>query len=502
MATLDHPTLADLLLWQSGELSSERAETLSRHLAECEECQARIEELESLYGDIGFVGDQDAQFRFHEALQEKRQPFWRKFRIAPAWMAATASAVIVALLLVTFIEYAPSAQAETLLGRAIKEESTENGNAHILKIHSSGMDCNIVFRRAAAVVSASDSNQDFCGQLTANLHQAGWSWNDLLSARSFKQWRDGLKEKKDGISKLPDITEVTTTTTSGPLHRATLRLRTTDYHAVQARFVFASTVGVEQPEFEVTESRDVPQEIAKVELAPIHANQRPELHSASLPAVDPMDEAETDVRLALHRLGADRNVLLTVHREPDSIKVSGIVPGFQTAPIANSLAGLPHVETRIVSEGQDLPSTGWQNFHGDAPPLAYEQINTLYLNDSPGRRRFINNLDALTLRLVGEARTREGLCALVKQPQSPSRIAQLNTALADIDANMKADLGSISSLLEPLIGPTKSQARPLTYAQAAELYTLVHELVSMNKSDNPVGLGETFDWVRLVISGR
>ncbi len=502
MAILDHPTSAELLLWHSGELSPERAEELRRHLAECEECQEKVSELESLYGEIASTRREAAQSTFRTAFAERQRPLWRKLRITPRWTAATASIVIAALLLVTFTEYTPSARAEALLSHAVKEEATEADHAHLLRIQSAGMNCNLVVRHSAAMVSASDSNESFCGRLTANLHDAGWSWNDLLSARSFKQWRDGLKEKTDAIHKLSDATEVTTTTNEGPLQRATLRLRSADYRPMQARFVFASVMGEEQPEFEVTESEYIPQEIANSEPTPRPATPRPEPPPASLPVTDPMDTTEADVRLALHRIGADKNVLLAVNHKPDAVQVTGIVPANQAASITSSLAGLPHVETSIGSDDNSQPSTGWQNFHGDTPPLAYEQINALYANDSQGRQKFVNDLDAITLRLAGEARTRDGLLSLANRLQQNSDGPQLRTTAAEVQSNMSADLSALASALQPIIGPVTPQAGRLSYAQATQLYTLVHELVSANRSDNPLGLDETADRIRRLISGR
>lgn len=501
MATLDHPTLAELLQWQTGELSPEEAEEVQRHIAGCEECQARIAELEALYGDIGTVSDQDAHFQFHQALQQKRRPLWQRLQISPRWTAVTASVVIAALLIMTLTEYTPSARAETLLVRAVKEEATRTDNAHVLKIQSSGMNCNIVVRRDATVVSAADSNRTLCGRLTSNLHEVGWNWDDLLSARSFKQWRDGLKEKKDAINKLSDATEVITTGTDGPLHRATLRLRSTDYRPVQARFVFASISGEEQPEFEVTASEDGLQEVAENAAVRTPALPRPVPPPTSLPVVDPMDSVEAEVRLALHRIGADKNVLLAVNRGPDVVKVTGTVSEGESTQITSSLAGLSHVESHIVSEGQDPPSTGWQNFHGDAPPLAFEQVNALYPNDPQGRRKFVNDLDVITLRLAGEAKSRDALLALAQRPQSTSNAAELSSAQVNLEVGIKTDLGLLASALQPLTGPVAPRGSHLSYAQATQLYTLVHELVSMNKSDNTLGLDDTLNRVKRLISG-
>ncbi len=507
MATQEHPSSADLLLWQSGELSSERTEEVRLHLQGCEECQHEIAELESIYDGVATVDDRTAQYRVRDALEERHLHFWKRLQFRPRWTAATASIVIAALLLVTFTEYTPSARAEALLSRAVKEEVTGQEHAHLLKIQSSGVNCNVVVRHAVAVVSASNSDQSLCGRLTTNLHNAGWNWNDLLSARSFKQWREGLKEKKDAVRKLSDATEVTTTTIHGPLRRATLRVRSIDYQAVQARFVFASGAEEEQPEFEVTESEDVPQEISKSDPAPAPVMPEPKTLPPPLPVIDPMDATEADVRLALHRLGADKSVLLAVNRGPDTIHVTGVVPDkAQADSIIGSLSSLSHVETHVAAEGEGGLSSSWRSFQGDAPPLAYDKLNTLYSESPQARQRFINHVDDITQRLLAEARTRDSLLVLANRLLSQSEAEQLKLTLADTESSMAADLGSLAFALQPVLEPASNPltpgARGLTSVQAIRLYDLVHELVFMNRANNRLSLEDTQAQVCRLISGK
>jgi hypothetical protein len=191
-----------------------------------------------------------------------------------------------------------------------------------------------------------------------------------------------------------------------------------------------------------------------------------------------------------------------VNRKPDAVQISGIVPATQAASITSSLAGLPHVETRIGSEGDGQPSTGWQNFRGDTPPLAYEQINALYANDPQARQKFVNDLDAITLRLAGEARTKDGLLPLANRLEQSSDGPQLHAAITQVQSSMRADLAALASALQPIIGPVTPQAGRLSYAQATQLYTLVHELVSANQSDDSLSLDETTDRIKHLISGR
>jgi hypothetical protein len=53
-----------------------------------------------------------------------------------------------------------------------------------------------------------------------------------------------------------------------------------------------------------------------------------------------------------------------------------------------------------------------------------------------------------------------------------------------------------------MFGPVKPQPGRLTYTQATQLYVLVHELVFMNKSDNPLSLDDSLAQVRRLLSEK
>lgn len=500
MATSDHPSSTDLLLWLSKELVSERTDEIRDHLQDCEHCQKTITEIESLYAGLARVDEQAAQYRIREALERRHRPFWKVIPIRPKWTVVITSTVIAALLLVAVTEYAPSARAEVLLSRAASAEKAQRSRT--LRIEASGMGCSVVIHDAAAMVSTAGSDQTFCRRLASHLQAAGWGWNDLLSARSFKQWRDGLHDKQDSIRKLADTTEVVTRTNEGPLHSAVLRVRSKDYRPVEARFQFAAESGEEAPEFAVTEREEVPREPEHVAAQP-PVSPRPEAAVAPSTVVDPVDKTESDVRLALHRLGLDTNVLLAVKREPGDIEIAGVVPDKELAEsLAHSLAGLDHVETHVDIEGNGGSSSTWRAFQGDSPPLAYDKINTLFAEDPEERQKFINRVDMLTQRLVAEARTRDGLLVLIKRLRSRNEDILLHNALAETESSITADLGSLASTLEPVSGPLKTHGTYLTAAAANELFQVTHELVFRSKSDSPLSLEESLVRVHRLMSGE
>ena len=500
MATTDHPSSADLLLLLSNELDAERTDEVKAHLQQCDDCQRDLTEIESLYEGLARVDEHAAQYRIRSAIERRRHSFWKSIPRYQGWAAAVASSVIAALLLVTVMEYTPSARAEALLSHAANAEKAKGNRAHLLRVEAAGSGCSIRIRDAASVISASDSDQEVCGRFASHLQQVGWDWNDVLSANQFKRWRDGLHGKTDSIHAVGNATEVSTVTKDGPLHRAVLRVRSGDYHAMQARFQFADGG---EPEFEVTEHEPAPGERATgVAVLPTHVAS-PESAAVPEAVVDPTDLTESDVRLALHRLGLDSSVLLAVKREPTIVEVTGVVPDRMHAEsLAHALGGVEHVETDVSVEGEGSRPSTWQAFQGDAPPLAYDKVNALFAEDPDARQKFINRVDMLTQRLVAEARTRDGLLALVKRLRLQKEADPLRAALADTESKMSVDLGTLAATLEPISGPIKTEGTHLTAVEADDLFQLTHELLFRGKSESQRNEDDALAGTRRILSGK
>jgi hypothetical protein len=225
----------------------------------------------------------------------------------------------------------------------------------------------------------------------------------------------------------------------------------------------------------------------------------------SAPIIDPLDVKELEVRLALHQIHADENILLSVSRENASIRVSGVVPNKEAKTgIYGVLRDLPQVETVVIAEGEPRQpeNLSWQPFRGDSTPLGYERINALFPDDPEGRQKFVNGLDAMTRRLVGEAQSRDALWALASRTPGTDSSARAERAAGELQVNMAADAATIASQLQPLIGTVTTDPKPLTYTRAMKLYTLVHELVLLNRSGNSLTLEASIGRIRGLLSRR
>ncbi len=206
-----------------------------------------------------------------------------------------------------------------------------------------------------------------------------------------------------------------------------------------------------------------------------------------------LDRSEAAARLALHRIGADTNVLLAADRQQDDIRVWGVVPNTSIkALIAQSLANAPNVSLAVLTESEQQASQAplpWQGAHGTALPLAYDQVNDLYKNDPSGRQSLLNDLDAITLRMIGEARSRDALLALMARAGSSEDEAPLHHAAADLGDKLLADQRLLKQRLQPVYAAfhqsLPERSSPLSYRQATEAYLLIHQLLLANDKEGP-----------------
>jgi hypothetical protein len=498
MVSIEHPSFETLLLWQSGELSHEQAAAVKAHLMACQECCAQLSEVADIFEDLNWVSTEAAQRSMQSYISSKR----RKGILANRKVAAgIATGLIGALLLFTFSELTPEARADSLLSKAVREEMAVVPGRRLIRFQSGENQCQwAVGPDSSQSVPVSFAPSSFCSLVASNLLSAGW--NDPLSARSFQKWRNSLKKKCDTVTKLAIETEVTTNASEGPLRSATLRVRVSDYRTVGARFQFANSTGIEQSSVDVTE------EEAPLQVAASSVPAEPHLPAHNAPVVatiiDPMDEKEARVRLTLHRLGVDADVLLAVQRNGSGIKIWGVVPTSETkSAVYDALRDLPNIEVNVLSESEEVQQQEplpWTAAHGDNPPLASEQIKMLF-NDHPADHQvFLNALDVVTRRLVGEAATRDALLALASRLQSCEVEDPLQKAIKDIDSRMNMDTSELATQLKPLTGRISGRTKSLSYPQAMKLYILIHDVTFQSSSREPLALDDALARIRALIA--
>ncbi len=473
------------MLWQSGELAADAAATVSVHVDACDACRDKIESMSSIYARAA---------QMNPALLPKKRS--RKQVV----MAGTSTVVIAALVFLSVTEWTPEARADVLLEKAVRQQDAGLHPHRGLRVRSGADNCVI---SSEEVVLENASNWNICNAVAANLHDAGWSWNDLLSARSFQRWRASLHEKHDSIHKSAQSTEVSTSTSEGAIREASLQLRLEDYHPVAAWFEFADASGLTST-IEVEESAEtsIPPETALSIPTPAR-NPIPRPQQQQPAILDAMDEAEAKVRLALHHANLDTNILLTVERSPQAVKVWGVVPtDTAKSALAASLQNIPSVELSAHTEAEQEQSHGslpWQAFQGEGLPLASAQMQSLFANDSQGHEKFLSSIDADTRRLLGEAKTRDALLHLAAKIPSSEYAKPLHQAAAEIAAKMALDVSLIAHELEPLASISVKR-RTLTFEQAQQLYTLIHEVVFLSRNQDNLSLDEAISRIQALVA--
>ncbi len=428
----------------------------------------------------------------------------RRFALPPTMAASVAAVLIVALVLFT-MDLTPSARADTLLNKAAWQQSEEQQEHTSILLRSEGHACAVSTN--FQLVSLGDSGNSSCKSMTAQLHRVGWTGNDGLSASSFRAWRKSLPHKTDSIRKVTDATEIQTETNDSPIRKAVLRLRDSDDHPVTARYEFAAEGNEPAAIIEVGEQSGLPPVLtAHSSDVPVPKPAELPSHSPAVAVINPLDDAEAHAWLALSHAGLTSDVLVAVNRQPDAVKVWGVVPTEQAkADLTSALQSQPEMQVDITTDGaQESPSSSlpWTAWRGNIPPLAADQLQAQFPNDPQASQQFLNDMDMLTRRLVAETRSREAMLTLADRMPASALAASLRDDTAKLDTSIRTDLSSLATRLGPLLGSGLTPAHRLSYEEATRLYALVHELFFMGRSQDSLDRDSAWAQTRRLLSQR
>ena len=182
------------------------------------------------------------------------------------------------------------------------------------------------------------------------LRAAHYNPEPALSARSYQDWRDGLREKRDEVATVPDpespaenCYRIRTVAAEGDLAIASLLLRVTDLHPVEGRFEFRDQEWVEYSEISDASMTDGGTPASSSLEAPMRRTVPS--RSAALPSGDSASiSEELRVLAALHEIGADLGDPVEVELSEGRVLVSGVgVPARVQRAIQGAVAGIPHV---------------------------------------------------------------------------------------------------------------------------------------------------------------
>jgi hypothetical protein len=362
-ATAPCPDLADLLLASEGELSKRRQAEVSAHLRLCPACREQL-------GSVGLalreyqdaVADANATTRaadadasadrldvFRDRLQDERRtqtanrvrlPFRR-------WLPVAAAVPVLVGALFFSNRYTSVLRAEELLTKAAAQEQTVPANTvRRLEIHikRTGVRTTRDVGTSARLVSVSEHAAADV-ELTRRLAESHLDPQDPLSVRAFRTWHDSLRAKTDSVSPAGrDALALHTETDDGLLQSVELIVRRIDFQPLRATFVFADL-----GEVEITE---LSRWVAPASTIAEHAPAPVSIDKPAAPDAEALDEAELDVRTALHRTGADTDRSIRVTRSKRAIEVRGHIATKQKVELVGALHGLGSVRFLL---GADEP---------------------------------------------------------------------------------------------------------------------------------------------------
>lgn len=391
-----HPEDEQLLRYADGELPARKASEIRSHLEACWQCRTELEELHKMVGECVRYrknvlqthlplppapwGDLYRRFQEIDASLDRPSLLGRTLgtlqfpmRQVKRW-APVAVAVALIWGLYHQLRHAPSVQAAELLRKAIAAADSHPYTSRHIQIRTRQNRLTRLVgpqRQVAAasqLSSSSVSGADTLDSLQALFRKANYSWEDPLSAASYQAWHDQLSGKRDEVTTIGErqspegsCYRIRTTTDTGELIEAALKLRVQDLHPVEARLEFRNQEWVE-----ITELAEPPAPASEA-LAAAGGDTRlePKIAAPREPLRRPGPSAtlgdELRVLAALSEVGADLGDPVEVTRAGGQIMVAGVgIAPQRQQQIHDALSSLPNV---VVRFSDPLAAT----FHPEKP---------------------------------------------------------------------------------------------------------------------------------------
>ena len=392
---LRHPTDEQLLRYADGELPGAITRRLRSHLESCWQCRTELEELQKTIGECVHYRKTvldaclpsppapwaDLSRRFAEVDAQLERGWWGgrvwaavvgQVRNPWKW-APAAAALLLALGVVYQFQYTPSVRAASLLRKAVAAAQTRPTAPRRIVIRTGLLSLTRRIGTTAIPVRANASEAATLASMEAMFHAAHYDWDDPLSARSYTAWRDQLAGKRDEVTSTGQSYQIRTTSESGELLEATLKLRAGDLRPVEGTLQFRNHERLEMAE--LTEEPGPARELAVD--APVKVPSAQTFLARQNQPVEAAPQAATlgeelQVFAALHRVGADLGDPVEVTRSGGQVLVSGVgvTPG-RRQQIQDAVGSLPRVVVHFSEPAAAVqPGTPASNEAPAAPGLA------------------------------------------------------------------------------------------------------------------------------------
>lgn len=442
-AHIPDETLADLV---SGELSSFRLRMAELHLSRCWQCRTRRAELErAAHAVVAFrkgtlarcmpLEDrhrrsflarlESADVSPQESENSSVSPFRRFFsHMNPIFASAVVIAIASVLLFLIWQRRVPAVTAGELLERA---ESSEQEQA---SEHAAG----VVYQQVAITAGKSQichaTYRDIAGKrrqrhaelsndeqsVYRQLGDAGVDWENPLSARSFRLWREGRPISGDEVRRTArgELTLVTRLRDSA-IREESLTVRSEDFHPIRRTIAMRNndTIEVAELNYAVLGWNAVNESLFEP-MQPLHAVPAavPTVSAIAMPVAPTFAElldAEVRARVALHTAGADlgESVQVDLGMGNSSVHVQGMLGSSERKQeLLAALNDIPHlaIHLQTVDEASQvavptMAEVGRVTVVNQQPALESQLMERF--PDEEKRRQFVDQtLNAVDLAMA------------------------------------------------------------------------------------------------------
>jgi anti-sigma factor RsiW len=504
------PSEDTLYRYSTGDASRWQRARLQRHLGHCAACAARLDEWEAVTAAYReYVNGPPAAdavehvnvARFSARLRREpsRPPsslVWPRqaFRLPLGWRPIAAALVIIAGGLFGFLPLQETITADALVARAVaNDRQCPCPRADMVTIDASphhNFAAQAVSTTVSTAVSTATPTRGLMSErgahareLAERLREYAFDWQAPLSARPYQEWRAALAERTESYDWIAgDRVRVSTHVTSGPIKRAELILRTTDYRPVGQTWLFSDGFAVELRLFERA-APPVPPVLNRI----AGASQAP---AATVDRT--VEETEIALRVSLERAGVVLTRRLTLRNSGERLTIAGRSSSRDMSRIAASAREVGDISVDVRTEARHaaIPSGALSASTG------FDAWLDRTFGSSRARAAFVPTARQLCDEFADAVAALDGLSRRFSTSAADGRLSsrgrddvrwltsvyytRVTTSYERLEAHLAPLTGSVS---RRVLSPTPpSQWRATSAAIAPALRALAAELTSLGSS--------------------
>jgi hypothetical protein len=335
--------------------------------------------------------------------------------------------------------------------------------------------------------------------LAIRLALAGVSWDDPLSAASFKNWHDVQSNPSDQVRASGDgLLTISTRLSSTDVTRETLTVREDSFHPVERTVEFRNAGAVDISEIGLDFLSSEAANKLFSTAAPAIKSASPRIStSALLPSLGQLNETELEARLILNQINADTGEQIEITRDTKAVLINALVESeTRKKELKESLQALPYLSVTIWSLDDLAPPSG------PAAQIPAAQQQSTVAQVSPFEQYFVKqgrsreDLSRISAGLFNSSLAIDRSSRSIEQllgrfssnaDLSPSAIQARDELLSRVVERLLHDLKDQQQFLDEAnlppdstpVSPVNSDAADSDLANLAELNTtLTRELIS------------------------